>query len=175
MKEKGLLHIYCGDGKGKSTASVGLAVRAAGSGLKVLFCQCMKDGTSSEVEMLRKLGISYCCCEEKLGFSWNMNPEQKKHACHVYTHLFEDVTRRAEEEGVDLLVVDEFMSAYNCGFLCKETALYFLENRPEGLEIVLTGREPAPELLEMADYVSEIHKVKHPFDAGIPARKGIEL
>ena len=61
---KGCLHIYCGDGKGKTTAAVGLAVRAAGYGMKVLFCQCMKDGTSSEVEMLQKLGIDYCCCTE---------------------------------------------------------------------------------------------------------------
>lgn len=172
---KGLLHIYCGDGKGKSTACVGLAVRAAGSGLRVLFCQCMKDGTSSEVGMLKKLGISYCCCEEKFGFSWNMNAEQKEKACQAYTRLFEDVTRRAKEEDIDLLVIDEFMSAYNCGFLCKEKALSFLEHRPEGLEVVLTGRDPAPELLDLADYVSEIRKVKHPFDAGVPARKGIEL
>ena len=66
--KKGCLHIYCGDGKGKTTASVGLAVRAAGYGLKVLFCQCMKDGSSGEVEMLKKLGIDYCCCTEKFGF-----------------------------------------------------------------------------------------------------------
>ena len=78
--KKGCLHIYCGDGKGKTTASVGLAVRAAGYGLKVLFCQCMKDGSSSEVEMLKKLGIDYCCCTEKFGFFWNMTEEQKERA-----------------------------------------------------------------------------------------------
>lgn len=171
---KGLLHIYCGDGKGKSTAAVGLAVRAAGSGMKVLFCQCMKDGSSSEVEMLKKLGISYCCCEEKFGFSWKMNEGQKEKARRAYTRLFEDVARKAGEEGVGLLVIDEFMSAYNCGFISKEGALSFLNNRPEGLEVALTGREPSPELVELADYVSEIRKVKHPFDAGIAARKGIE-
>lgn len=173
-KMKGLLHIYCGDGKGKSTAAVGLAVRAAGSGMKVLFCQCMKDGSSSEVDMLKKLGISYCCCEERFGFTWKMSEEQKERACHAYTHLFEDAAQRAEEEDMDLLVVDEFMSAYNYGFIYQEGALSFLKNRPERLEVVLTGRDPAPELIKLADYVSEIRKVKHPFDAGIPARKGIE-
>ena len=173
--KKGLLHIYCGDGKGKSTAAVGLAVRAAGSGLRVLFCQCMKDGTSGEVSMLQKLGIPYCCCQEKFGFFWNMTEEQKEQAAHAYTHLFEDATGKAEDEGYDLLVIDEFMSAYEHGMICQKTALYFLVNRPEGLEVVLTGRNPGEELLKLADYVTEMKKVKHPFDEGIPARRGIEM
>lgn len=173
--KKGCLHIYCGDGKGKTTAAVGLAVRAAGHGLKVLFCQCMKDGTSSEVSMLEKLGIEYCCCREAFGFFWNMTEEQKEQAAHAYTHLFEDVTRRAQEEGYDLVVVDEFMSAYNHGLICQESALFFLLNRPDHLEVVLTGRDPGEELIKLADYVTEMKKVKHPFDEGIPARRGIEM
>lgn len=173
--KKGCLHIYCGDGKGKTTAAVGLAVRAAGHGMKVLFCQCMKDGTSSEVTMLKKLGIDYCCCTEKLGFYWNMTEEQKEYAAHAYTHLFESASRRAEEEGYDLLVVDEFMSAWQHELICRKTALCFLMNRPKGLEVVLTGRDPGEELLALADYVTEMRKVKHPFDEGIPARRGIEM
>jgi len=172
---KGCIHIYCGDGKGKTTASVGLAVRAAGNGMKVLFCQCMKDGTSSEVKMLQKLGITYCCCPERFGFYWNMTDEQKEKAAHAYTHLFEEVTRRAEEEKYDLLVIDEFMSAYNHGLIHQKTALYFLVNKPKHLEVVLTGRDPGEELLKLADYVTKMRKVKHPFDEGIPARKGIEM
>ncbi|MBS6396135.1 MAG: cob(I)yrinic acid a,c-diamide adenosyltransferase [Clostridiales bacterium] len=172
---KGCLHIYCGDGKGKTTAAVGLAVRAAGHGLKVLFCQCMKDGSSSEVRMLEKLGIHCCCCREHFGFFWNMTEEQKEKAAHAYTRLFEDAARRAEEEAYDLLVIDEFMSAYNHGMICQKEALDFLVNRPERLEVVLTGRDPGEELLELADYVTQMRKVKHPFDQGVPARKGIEL
>lgn len=173
--KKRCLHIYCGDGKGKTTASVGLAVRAAGNGMKVLFCQCMKDGTSSEVAMLEKLGITYCCCREQFGFFWNMTEEQKEKAGRAYTELFEDAVRRAREEGYDLLVVDEFMSAYNHGLINQKKALDFLVNRPEGLEVVLTGRDPGEELLGLADYVTEMRKIKHPFDEGIPARKGIEM
>lgn len=172
---RGCLHIYCGDGKGKTTAAVGLAVRAAGSGMKVLFCQCMKDGYSSEVQIIKKLGVAYRCCPEKLGFSWTMDETQKKYARHIYTHLFEDVTREAEEGDYDLLVVDEFMSAYNLGWIYQPEALDFLINRPKKLEVVLTGRDPGEELLELADYVTEMRKVKHPFERGIPARKGIEL
>ena len=172
---KGCLHIYCGDGKGKTTAAVGLAVRAAGSGMKVMFCQCMKDGTSAELRMLGSLGITVCCCPERFGFFWNMTEEQKEEAAHAYTHLFEETSRRAEEDGYDMLVVDEFMSAYNHGLIYQRTALEFLMKRPENLEVVLTGRDPGEELLELADYVTEMKKVKHPFDRGLPARKGIEL
>lgn len=172
---KRCLHIYCGDGKGKTTASVGLSVRAAGNGMKVLFCQCMKDGTSSEVEMLKKLGITYRCCTERFGFFWTMTEEKKKAASEAYTRLFQEVTKKAVKEEYDLLVIDEFMSAYNHGLIDQKMALDFLLNRPENLEIVLTGREPGEELLELADYVTEMRKVKHPFDEGIPARKGIEL
>lgn len=169
------LHVYCGDGKGKTTASVGLAVRAAGNGMKVLFCQCMKDGSSSEVEMLKKLGITYDCCTERFGFFWNMTEEKKKAASYAYTRLFEDVTKKAEKEAYDLLVIDEFMSAYNHGLIDQKKALDFLLHRPEKLEVVLTGRDPGEEILKLADYVTEMRKVKHPFDEGIPARKGIEL
>ena len=104
-----------------------------------------------------------------------MTEEQKEQAAHAYTHLFEDATGKAEDEGYDLLVIDEFMSAYEHGMICQKTALYFLVNRPEGLEVVLTGRNPGEELLKLADYVTEMKKVKHPFDEGIPARRGIEM
>lgn len=172
---KRCLHIYCGDGKGKTTAAVGLAVRAAGSGMKVLFGQCMKDGRSSEVEMLKKLGITYSCCRERFGFFWNMTEEQKQNAAAAYTALFEDICRTAVEEAYDLLIIDEFMSAYNHGLIDQKKALEFLLNRPKDLEVVLTGREPGEELLQIADYVTEMRKVKHPFEQGIPARKGIEM
>ncbi len=172
---KGCLHIYCGDGKGKTTAAVGLAVRAAGYGMKVLFCQCMKDGSSSELPVLERAGIECCVCRESFGFFWNMNEEQKNKAREAYTGLFLDAAQRAEKEGFDLLIVDEFMSAYHHGLIDQELALRFLMNRPERLEVVLTGRDPGEELLKLADYVTEMRKIKHPFDQGLPARKGIEL
>ncbi|MCD8097049.1 MAG: cob(I)yrinic acid a,c-diamide adenosyltransferase [Lachnospiraceae bacterium] len=173
--KKGCLQIYCGDGKGKTTASVGLAVRAVGTGLKVLFCQVMKDGSSGEVKMLEKLGVTYRCCTEKFGFFWNMTEEQKTEAAKAYTATFLDAARTAREKQYDLLIVDEFMSAYNHGLIDQKKALAFLMDRPERLEVVLTGRDPGEELIALADYVTEMRKVKHPFDQGIPARKGIEM
>ena len=74
----------------------------------------------------------------------------------------------------DVLVVYEFISAYNYGLIPQEEALCFLKEKPEGLEVVLTGRNPDPRLVELADYVSEIRKIRHPFDRGVQARKGIE-
>ncbi len=174
-KVKGCLHIYCGDGKGKTTASVGLAVRAAGSGMKVLFCQYMKDGSSSEIAMLQKLGVETQVCTQQFGFYWNMDEEKKAAAEDAYKELFRKVVRKVAGGGYGLLVIDEFMSAYHYGWIDQKEAVEFLMDRPEGLEVVLTGREPGEELLELADYVTEMRKVKHPFDRGIPARKGIEL
>lgn len=170
-----MLHIYCGDGKGKTTAAVGLAVRAHGSGLKVLFCQCMKDGSSSEIEMLRKLGVETCNCNQKFGFCWTMSEERKEEAKKAYTELFQNTVQKVKEEQFDMLVIDEFMSAYGYGWIDQKEALEFLLHRPEHLEVILTGRNPGEELLELADYVTEMKKIKHPFDKGIPARKGIEM
>ena len=172
---KRCMHIYCGDGKGKTTAAVGLAVRAAGYNMKVMFCQCMKDGRSSEVHMLKSIGVTCCFCPERFGFFWNMTEEQKEEAKAAYTKLFLDAAARAVKEKYDLLIVDEFMSAYNHGLIDQKKALDFLFHRPDHLEIVLTGRDPGEELLELADYVTEMKKIKHPFDQGIPARKGIEM
>ena len=146
--EHACIHIYCGDGKGKSTAAMGLALRAAGSGKKVLVTQFLKDGSSSELKILRELpGVKVLTCPRQFGFFWNMTEEQKEQAKCSYEELFED----------------------------RERVLAFLKEKPEGLETVLTGRDPAPELVELADYVSEIQKKKHPFDKGVPARRGIEL
>lgn len=170
------IHIYCGDGKGKSTAAMGLTIRAAGSGNKVVLTQFMKSGSSSEFKVLENLPqVKIFKCTKNFGFLWNMSEEKKAEAKQAYTELFEQVAKAAVEEEAFLLVMDEFMSAYNYGMLDKEKALSFLKNKPETLEVVLTGRDPAPELVELADYVSEICKRKHPYDQGIPARKGIEM
>lgn len=170
------IHIYCGDGKGKSTAAMGLTVRAAGSGKKVILTQFLKNASSSEFKILEQIPqVKIFRCTKNFGFLWNMSEEKKAEAQKAYTDLFEQVTKAAVEEEAFLLVMDEFMAAYNFGMLHKEKALKFLKEKPEHLEVVLTGRDPAPELVELADYVSEICKRKHPFDQGIPARKGIEM
>lgn len=174
--KKGLIHIYCGDGKGKTTAAIGLCVRAAGCGMKVILTQFMKSGTSNEIKVLKELpNVTFTCVEKHLGFFWDMTEEEKEEAKMLYRKLFSEVTKLAVEQEADLLVMDEFMSAYHYGWIDQKEALLFLQNKPEKLEVVLTGRDPGEELIALADYVTEMKKIKHPFEQGIPARKGIEL
>lgn len=171
----GLVHIYCGDGKGKTTASIGLAVRAAGCGKKILITRFLKTDHSGEVAMLTGLSdIVVTPCEKNFGFFTRMTEEQKKEAKLYYSELLSDTLRRAVSEDFDLLVMDEIMAVCNYGLADEHRVIEFLKEKPEKLEVVLTGREPSRELLELADYVSEIKKIKHPYDLGILARRGIE-
>ena len=170
------MHIYTGDGKGKTTAAVGLAVRFAGNGGRVLFSQLLKDGSSGEISVLEQTeGIDVFVCRECFGFSFAMTQEVRQEACRTYRKYLTEVLKRAASGGYGLLVLDEILSAYNLEFIDRKELLCFLENRPGDLEVVLTGRNPAPELEAMADYISEIRKVRHPYDRGIPARKGVEM
>ncbi len=169
----GLIHIYCGEGKGKTTAAVGLAVRAAGAGKKVVFTQFFKDGTSSEIGNLCCCdGVQVMHCQTVKGFYRCMSDSEKRKASEDYTQLFLQVLEAAQS--ADVLILDEILSACNHTVVPLKLVLDFLCHKQENLEVVLTGRYPPRELLELADYVTEMQKVKHPFDQGIPARKGIE-
>lgn len=171
---KGLVHLYCGDGKGKTTAAVGLALRAAGAEKRVVFTQFFKDGSSSEVAGLRRMdNIRLLYCKTVPGRFKNMTAEQKTQARADYSRFLEQVLAAAEDS--DLLVLDEAVSACNNGVISEDRVTQFLRARPEGLEVVLTGRNPSAGLLELADYVTEMRKRKHPFDKGIPARPGVEF
>lgn len=173
---KSCIHIYCGDGKGKTTAAVGLAVRAAGCGKKVLITRFLKTDNSGEVKSLGQLPeIKVTPCERSFGFFSKMSEEQKAEAEVYYSELLETTLDQAAKGGFDLLVLDEIMAVCNFGLVKEERVLDFLTSRPEELEVVLTGRDPSERLMEAADYVSEIKKVKHPYDRGIMARRGIEF
>ena len=170
----GLIHLYCGDGKGKSTAAAGLSLRAAGAGKRVLFLQFFKDGSSSEIGLLRQIpGVEVLVCSRHFGRFRNMSEEQKAEAREAYGALFEEACRKAGEK--DLLVLDEAVSACRHETIPEERLLRFLKEKPEGLEVVLTGRKPSEALKDAADYVTCMTKEKHPFDQGIAARKGIEF
>jgi len=170
----GLIHLYCGDGKGKSTAAAGLAIRACGAGKRVLYVQFFKDGSSSEISVLRTLpGVEVMVCPRHFGLFRRMNEEQRTEAKEAYGKLFADACGRAENH--DLIVLDEAVSACRHGMISQQDLLTFLRDRPEELEVVLTGREPSEELFSAADYVTQMTKLRHPFDKGIIARKGIEF
>jgi len=172
---RGLIHLYCGDGKGKTTASVGLAVRAAGAGRRVLFVQFFKDGSSSELDVLRGIkNIEVRVCPTHYGFVWNMDEATFARAREGYTRLLRGALDAAKD-GCGLLVLDEAVSACNCGAIPEREILDFIACRPEGLELVLTGRNPSEALMEAADYITEMQKVRHPYDKGVKARLGVEF
>ena len=176
MKETGLIHIYCGEGKGKTTAAVGLAVRHAGFGGKVVLAQFLKDGTSSECRALSKLDNVTMLAANPCGkFSFQMTEEEKQQCSAAIGRTFADATGFAVREGATLLVLDEVCAAVSCGFLPESEVLAFLDGKPDDLEVVMTGRNPSEALQARADYITEMVKRRHPFDKGIGARKGIEL
>ena len=173
---KGLIHIYTGEGKGKTTASVGLVVRAAGQGLKVLFVQFFKldDASSGEKEIIKKLpGIELLRSNVRHPI-FTKEKTNKELLKQSIGETFETVKKKIASDGINLLVLDEINSVLTGGWLDIDDMIDFLENRPEGLEVVLTGRDAPVELVKMADYVTEMLKIKHPFDSDVKARKGIE-
>lgn len=175
MKNSGLVHLYCGDGKGKTTAAVGLAVRHSGRGGKVVFAQFLKDGTSGECRVLAKLGVTVLAANPVGKFSFRMTEEEKAETAAALGRTFDAATGFAVRERATLLVLDEICAAVNCGFLPEKTLTEFLESRPDSLEVVLTGRDPSENLQMHADYITEMKKRRHPFDEGVAAREGIEF
>lgn len=171
---KGLVHIYCGSGKGKTTAAAGLALRCAGSGGKVVFYQFLKDGRSSEIAVLKKIpGITVIDGPDEMKFTFQMTDEEKRALAKRFLEDLEKI--RAEAEDAAMAVLDEALDAVNLGFLPLEKLTGFIDGRSEATEVVLTGRDPAAELCERADYITDMQKIKHPYDLGIKARPGIEL
>ena len=172
---QGMIHIYCGDGKGKTSAAVGLAVRAAGTGMKVLFARFLKNENSGELKVLDAVPeIEVIHLERSYGFFSTLSEKEKAEVRKMYLGLWNKIRDMVSSGSYDILVIDEFMAAYNYRLIPHEEAVRFLEEKPEEMEIVLTGRDPDEELVKLADYVSEIRKIKHPFDRGITARRGIE-
>lgn len=173
--DTGLIHIYCGDGKGKTTAAAGLAIRCAGGGGKVFFYQFLKDGTSGEIETLKSINEIFVAKAYPLAkFSFQMNEEEKEAARIFYEKELDDIIEIVSNQEYQLCVLDEVLHAVNLGFISLDKLVTFLKNKPEMLEVVLTGRNPKDELCELADYITEMNKVKHPFDKGIGARRLIE-
>ena len=174
---KGLVHIYTGEGKGKTTASVGLAARAAGQGFRVLFCQFLKEDSapSGEKEFFKgsnfKIEVLRSNCRHPIFTKGKTDAEfVRERITATFATMKEKVA-----VGVDLVVLDEIMSVVNGGWISVNDMLDFLDARPSHLEVVLTGRDAPVELTRAADYVTEMLKIKHPYDRGVNARKGIEF
>ncbi len=166
-----MIHLYCGNGKGKTTAAMGLALRAAGRGERVVIAQFLKGADSGERYALAKLPqVELLPLPEQVKFTFQMDEQERLEASRRCRALLEVARERAKD--CFLLVLDESCAAVNSGLLPLEELLDCLDNLT--CEIVLTGRDPAPQLLERADYITQMEPLRHPYQRGITARKGIE-
>ena len=174
--ELGLIHIYCGDGKGKTTAAMGLGMRAVGRDKKVLLTQFLKDNETGELNSIKKLGTNFEVIKGMpvTKFFKFMSPEEQMLTKKEHEERFSAVTKKVTDEKFDLLILDEIIASTNLDLIQLDIVIEFLENKPKGLEVVLTGRNPNEKLVKLADYVSEIKAVKHPYEKGINSRIGIE-
>ena len=167
-----MVHVYCGDGKGKTTASCGLCVRAVGRGRRVLFAQFFKDGTSGEIASLRRLGVDVVVQSPHPGMYKTLSNADKEATREACEKLFSYVCDVADK--YDLIVLDELAAVCRYGVIEPERAARFLRAHRDLREVVVTGRSPSQELLDVADYITEMKKARHPFDVGVPAREGVE-
>ena len=166
-----MIQIYTGNGKGKTTAAFGLAIRAKGRGLKVAIVQFMKGVEYGEVISAKKLGIDVY----QFGTPEFVHPEKPR---KIDFELAKKGLEKAKElifsKKYDVVILDEINVAIGFGLIDKKDVIDILKNKPENVEIVLTGRYAPNELIEIADLVTEMKEVKHYFRRGIRARKGIE-
>lgn len=174
--EQGYVHLYVGDGKGKTTAAVGLAVRYAGRHPgQVLFCQFLKARATSEIVPLQQLGIEVhrAACSEK--FFFQLDDTEKAAVCQSHGECLQEVAKYARNGNFGLIVLDEVVDAVNCGAVAEQALLHLLASRSPQVEVVLTGRNPSPDIVDAADYYTEFVCKKHPYKTGTLARSGIEF
>ena len=175
---RGIVQVYTGDGKGKTTAALGLALRALGAGLKVAFLQFVKGGVAtSELAVVARLAPRLWLArfaDEATPFSLGRGePSEKDRAAAARGW---DVARRVMASGAwDVVVLDEIANACRAGLLQVEEVVAGIQARPEHVEVICTGRRAPPQLLAIADLVTEMKCVKHPYDLGLVARRGIEF
>ncbi len=162
-----MIHIYTGDGKGKTTAATGLAIRASGAGFKVLFLQLFKSGTCNESKSFSSNIDFVRCCLEK--FTWEMAEEE---ITDYYESAISAVKNALTSNDYNLIVIDEFFMLTQLGIQSDAELRNLIVNCKA--ELVLTGRNAPEFYIKLADYVSEIRCIKHPFDNGVQCREGIE-
>ena len=177
METKGLILVHTGDGKGKTTAGLGLALRAWGSGLRVLILQFIKGGWKyGELEAIERLGQLDGRIEIRpLGFGLMRSDEDREKHIRAAAKALQESERMMVSGQYDLIIFDEINYAVKFGLISLDDVLALLDKKPEKLHVLLTGRDARPELIERADLVTEMKLVKHPYQQGIKAQQGIEF
>jgi cob(I)alamin adenosyltransferase len=168
---KGYIQVYTGNGKGKTTAALGLALRSAGAGLRVFVGQFLKQGDYSEIKALSRFDN---VTVEQFGmgkFVRGMPSDQEKAAARKgYTRLCDILTAGSH----DLVIVDEGNVAVTCHLISEKELLSLMDRKPEAVELVITGRGASPAVMDRADLVTEMKEIKHYYHQGVAARTGIE-
>lgn len=175
---QGLVHIYTGDGKGKTTAALGLALRAAGAGKKVIMIQFLKDTPCGEMKSAKLLGDNFKILrfqKGQKGFIWEMSEEEIEVLKKETQDGLNNASCIAKSGECDVLILDEIFGCLGNMLISEEELIDFIKDKNENTELVLTGRNAPERVCALAHYVSEIRAVKHPLYSGIPAREGIEF
>lgn len=177
METKGLILVHTGDGKGKTTAGLGLALRAWGSGLRVLILQFIKGGWKyGELEAIERLEQLDGRIEIRpLGLGLMRSDEDREKHIRAAAKALQESERMMVSGQYDLIIFDEINYAVKFGLISLDDVLALLDKKPEKLHVLLTGRDARPELIERADLVTEMKLVKHPYQQGIKAQQGIEF
>lgn len=172
IREPSLVLINTGDGKGKSTAAFGTAMRAVARDWKVVVVQFLKSGDWSvgEEKIGRQIGIEWWALGD--GFTWDSDDMDESHA--IAREAWASAKEKIESGQYDLVVLDEVTYPINWGWVDVIDVVLSIESRPEKVNIILTGRDAPEELVEIADTVTEMTKIKHAFDRGVMARRGID-
>ncbi|WP_058486147.1 cob(I)yrinic acid a,c-diamide adenosyltransferase [Defluviitalea phaphyphila] len=174
--ELGLIQVYCGEGKGKTTAAIGQGIRAIGQGMKVIMIQFLKSSFTGELDTLKKLEPDFKVFrfEKPKDFFWNLNDEEKKELKNEIMNAINFSKKVLDTKECDMLILDEILGVIQNGLLKESEVCELLDKKPLGIEIILTGRYLTDEIRKKANYISNIHAEKHPMNEGIGARKGIE-
>ncbi|MBR2672322.1 MAG: cob(I)yrinic acid a,c-diamide adenosyltransferase [Oscillospiraceae bacterium] len=175
MIKNGMVHYYYGYGKGKTSAAVGSAVRAAGYGNRVMFVQFLKNTASGETKVLDHIpGVTVLRGIGTDKFSISMNDDEKESVRRIHDGFLREVLNAVETHAADVVVLDELADAVELGLADKEIVSEIIERCGGNTELVITGHRPVQFFIDNADYVTEMKKVRHPFDRGIRAREGVE-
>lgn len=176
QKKKGLILVNTGNGKGKTTASLGMGLRAWGQGMKVLVLQFIKGGWKyGELNAAEKLGPNFEIRQMGKGFINGVGDKSMDEHRHAAREALSVVKTEISSCKFDLIILDEILYALHYGLVSLEDVMSLLEQKPEYLNMVLTGRNAPPEILERADLVTNMQEIKHPYTQGVPAQRGIEF
>ncbi len=176
QKKSGLILVNTGNGKGKTTAALGMGLRAWGQGMKVLVLQFIKGGWKyGELKAAEKMGPNFEIRQMGEGFIKGPEDQSLEEHRHAAAEALAAAKTEISSGKYDLIILDEILYAINYGLVAVSDALALMALKPDNLHLVLTGRNAPPEIIERADLVTEMREIKHHYTKGIPAQKGIEF